>query len=243
MGKHHSEAQQVPLPDEVAQRLLARVVELDVYGRTTTSVCRLREVTRELGIPDETFDRALRELTTQQSATSRLTNANPPSPLGQSWWGRLLRPAVGRSFAEEVLVNAGVFAAFFGALGLASRFIRLVEGDWPLHAGLFVVINVAAVTLARRYRARPMMYVLAVTAVAQAVEYAMHLTFGIRAVQGGPTHWAVMLAAAVAMFLTPMLRTGDNAGATVSEGETESPTPSGSLRRTWWSAQAAAKAT
>jgi hypothetical protein len=244
MSERRDEPQQM-LSDEVAQRLLARVVELDAQGRAATSVGRLREVTRELGIPDATFDRALRELNAPRSATTRQHDAALSSSSPRGWWGRLLRPALGRSLAEEVLVNVGVSAAFFGALGLASRFTRLVGGDWPLHAGLFVGINIAAVALARRYRARPVMYVLAITAVAQAVEYVMHLAFGIRSVQGGPTHWAVMVSAAVAMFGARLLRAGDDAGAAASpEKEVDTPPPtSDSSRRPWWSVLRATQAT
>jgi hypothetical protein len=235
---------EMQLSDEVAQRLLARVIELDAQGHAATSVARLRDVTRELGIPDEIFDRALWELKSQRSATARQRDAELSSSVAQSWWRRLQRPASGRTVAEEALVNVGVFAAFFGALGLASRFTRLVGGDWPLHAGLFVAINVAAVALARRYRARPVMYALAVTAIAQAVEYAMHLTFGIRAVQGGPTHWAVMVATAVAMFGARLLRSSDDDGAAASpEAAPDSPPMSDSSRRHWWSMLRAPEAT
>lgn len=242
MSDPHSDADEAPLPDELAQRLLARVVELDAHGRPTTSVARLRDVTRDLGIPDETFDRALRELMAQQSATLRRSHADPSSTATGGWWRRLLRPARGRTVAEEVLVNVGVAAGFFGALGFASRLARLVGGEWPLHASLFVIVNIAAVALARRYRARPVMYVLAVTAVSQAVEYAMHLTFGIRAVQGGPTHWAVMLAAAVAMCLAPILR-GQPTSLASPESAPDPKAREDADGRSWWAVRAAARAT
>lgn len=234
MTERPQEPEHQLLPDELAQRLLARVVELDARGHSETSIGRLREVTRELGIPDATFDRALQELRAAGAPSSGDTEL-PPAP--RSWWRRIIGSAPGRSLTDEVLVNVGVFAAFMMVLRLASRFVSLVGGEWQLRAGLGVLINIVAVMVARRYRARPLTYVLAVTAVMQSVEYVMHLLFGIRAVQGGPTHWAVLASAAVALLAAPLLRLSDKAGSAPepSEEEANASPPPVPPRRHWWS--------
>lgn len=58
MNEQDHDADRTRLSDQAAQRLLARVVELDAYAQGTT-IARLREVTRELGVSDATFARAL----------------------------------------------------------------------------------------------------------------------------------------------------------------------------------------
>lgn len=148
-----------------------------------------------------------------------------------------MRPTTKRSRGESLLVNVGVLAGFLGALRLSSYLTHFLGGDWQLRAGLTVLINLLAVAVARRYRARPAMYLLAVTAVSQSVEYVMHLIFGIEAVQGGDTHWAVMCAAAVALLSAKWLRAsgGDDIETTTAdEGAHESTTPWPERRRRWW---------
>jgi len=109
-----------------------------------------------------------------------------------------------REVAREIGISD---AAFWGALGLASRFTRAVGGGWELHAGLAVAVNVAGLLLARRFRAGPVAFVLAITAVAQLAEYLIHLVYGIQSAQGAGAHFAVLLAAGLGIAVTRLLRT------------------------------------
>lgn len=227
------------LPEAVAQRLLARVVELDARESAGTSIHRLREVTRELGIADATFDRALLEVRAQPADGSVEL---PPGRAQRSglrgWWRSILGEGAGRPWPEDLLVNAGVFAAFFATLGVASRLTAMLGGDWQLRHGLFLATNLVAVAVARRYRARPVALVLATTAVAQGVEYVMHLAFGIRAVQSGPTHWAVLLAVGVALLGAPYLRSGGKTDPRAPSADPTRAAPRDAAvptpRRRWW---------
>lgn len=236
MSEQDHDAERMHLSDEAAQRLLARVVELDADRHIGTTVARLREVTRELGIPDATFERALEELRMLTAATPG-TQEVRERPQSRWWWQRSIRSTTERSGGESLFVNGGVLAAFIAALGLSSYLSHFLGGDWQMRAGFTVLLNLLAVVVARRYRARPAMYLLAVTAVAQSVEYVMHLLFGIQAVQGGDTHWAVLAAAAVALLCSPWLRApGPNDGVRTpaEEVEREPIIPPSEHRRRWW---------
>lgn len=157
------------LSEQLAHRVLARAVEIDVVERSGTPLSRLRDVAREIGISDAAFDAAFAEV--------RASSVAPPSAQGHlpRWWRRVLGADTGRSWSQAAAINAGAFAVFWAALGLASRLTHAVDGGWELRAGLFVAVNLGGCEIARRLRARPVAFVLAVTAIAQLAEYVIHV--------------------------------------------------------------------
>lgn len=185
------------LSEDLAQRVLARAVELDVLAQSGMTVTRLREVARELGIPDAAFDAALAEV-----------QAPAPRPgLLRRWIQRARGPVhARRPWGDVLLANAAAVAAFWAVLGLVTTATRGADLGWQLDAALRLLVGVGGVALARHLRARPVGFVLAITTVAQLAEYAIHLVYGIRAAQGADTHFAVLLAAAIGVAVASLGR-------------------------------------
>ena len=173
------------LPEETAHRVLARAVELDAAQASDIPVARLREIAREAGIADRALEQALLELQSPVAVPIAQLQSNE----GPTVWARL----------EPFVRNAGAFAAGMAIIGTLSRAAVSIGSGWPLEQGAAILGNILGVGLALRLRGRVTAFVLAVTAIAQLAEYPMHLMFGIETVQGGPTKWALILAAALGL--------------------------------------------
>lgn len=98
------------LSDQLARRVLAPAVEIDVVERSGTPLSRLRDVAREIGISDAACDAALAEV--------RASNVAPPSAQGHlpRWWRRVLGADTGRSWSQAAAINAGAFAVFWAGV-------------------------------------------------------------------------------------------------------------------------------
>jgi hypothetical protein len=190
------------LSEDAAHRLLARAVELDAHRASQVSVAQLREIASEAGIAVDAFDDALAEF---RSLTE--VPAEPSKPgftrAIRRWWRNTdathLDERWSRSMWKGVTINVLAFAIFWVGLSAFSRFSGSLGLDWPAdHAGR-VFVNLVGLGVALRLRARVTSIILGVTAAAQLAGYVMHLFFGIRTVQGGPTNWALMLAGLAGM--------------------------------------------
>lgn len=102
-----AEVDAIRLPDDVAQRLLARATELD-ERRGRTSIDQLRRAASEAGISPAAFDTALAELARGELGRSPSGRVALPGPRGQ-WVTSPLR--------RRLLVAGAVIAAALVALG------------------------------------------------------------------------------------------------------------------------------
>lgn len=188
------------LSEELAHRLLARAIELDLESRSGTTVEQLRDVARELGIADAAFESAL-------SDVRRPVPAKPPGVVRRCL--DHLRGTETRSWGDVVFVNAAAFATFWAALSFVSAATRGLELGWEGHAARLIAVNIGGLMLARHLRARLATFVLASTAIAQLAEFAIHLAYGNTSAQGAATHFAVLLAAALGVGATALARRPD----------------------------------
>jgi hypothetical protein len=199
---------ELPFSEDAAHRLLARAVELDVQRVSQVSVAQLREIAREAGIAAEAFEDALAEFHSVTEAAAEPANPGPVRAL-RRWWrnidaspSELSRPS---PMWKDVTINALAFAIFWMVLSAFSRTSALLGLDWPANHAGNIIANLLGVGVALRLRARVTAVLLGVTAAAQLAAYVMHLLFGIGTVQGGPTHWALMLAGLLGIALGAVL--------------------------------------
>jgi hypothetical protein len=214
------------LPEDAAHRLLARAVELDARRASNVSIAQLRDIALEAGIAPAAFDDALAEIRGLSA-----TGVGPADPglLRRTWrrWQGLeptaSAPAQPTSLWTALTTNAVAFATFYVMLGAVSRLSRPLDLGWPAHSALMIAVNLFGVAVALRLRARVTALVLGVTAAAQLAGYVMHLVFGIKTVQGGPTQSALMLAAllGIAFGAVMMTRWGKPPAHAMSEGVAE----------------------
>lgn len=186
------------LSEELAHRVLARAVELDVLERSGTTVERLREVAHELGISDAVLEEALADV--RRSVPAK------PSGFLKPWIDRFRGIGRSRSLLEAVVKHSAAFVIFLVLLNLLSASTRGFAFDWEVDNALRIGVNIVGVLVARHLRARQVTFVLATTAIAQIAEYAIHLVYGISSVQGGPTHFAVLLSAAIGVSVSMFAR-------------------------------------
>jgi hypothetical protein len=191
------------IPDDIAHRLLARAVELDETQRAALTLGELREVAREAGVSTDAFDRALDELRAVLERPDLPALTAPPigreePRILKTLWRRAIgeaRQEPARVTAwESIATNVIAFALFYFLFGLSSRISQSLGAPWQLVHLLQLPAYVLGAGIAFRLRARPVAYALTGLGIAAAVKYGMHLTFGIEAVQGGPTQLAVMIA-------------------------------------------------
>ena len=206
------------LSEELAHRVLARAVELDVLAQSVMTVERLRVIANELGIPEPTFAAALAEV--QRSAPAE------PKGLLQRWLQRARgESATARPWGDALLANAAALAAFWAALGLVTTATRGAGLGWEFDTALRLIVGFGGVALARHMRARPVGFVLATASIAQLAEFVIHLVYGIKAAQGADTHFAVLLAAAIGVAVTTWGRRSPQAGTQVSPDGTADAAP------------------
>lgn len=190
------ESQELPsgarLSDDTARRILARAIDLEhAVDSGTMTVMQLRELAQEAGISPQAFEAALREAESGSEAHA------PAASINQSWlaavWARLNK-RVDREVSRSDLLTVSVAAALLVWIitFVLTRFAR-AEGWQAMEVTIFVSM-LAGAGLARRLGARLVAVGILGLAAFQAAEFAMHTLYGIEAVQGGPTHWAVMIA-------------------------------------------------
>ena len=201
------------LPEETAHRILARAVELDAAQASDISLARLREVAREAGIGGRAFEQAFREF--QPTVIAPVADVQREE--GSKVWPRV----------EPFVRNVGAFAAAMVIIGTMDRAAGILGSGWPLEHAASILGNILGVGLSLRLRGRVTAFVLAVTAIAQLAEYAMHLMFGIGTVQGGATKWALIIASALGLglgALAQMRKLTSSASTRAMEGEHKEPT-------------------
>jgi hypothetical protein len=191
-----SDAELMRLSEDSAHRLLARAIELDDTRGSETTLAELRGVANEAGISSHAFDAALREFDTM-AATFRATNTvsssvEPSSVVSRLW--RRLRGADTRPEAvgDAVVSNAIAITLFWLLTFLLTR-IAIGIG-WQAMEGATLIGCMVGVGIARRLRARLVEVGLMGFVAFQAAELVMHLSFGLKSVQGEPTHFAVIVA-------------------------------------------------
>lgn len=174
------------LSEDAAHRFLARAVELDSRHASDVPLSKLREIAREAGISDRAFELALEEIRVSPSLSAAdVQGASEQSGRWSRW--------------QPVIRNVGSFAAAMVLIGTVNRFTNALGATWPVGHAASILANVLGAGLALRLRGRMAAFVLGVTAIAQLAEYPMHLVFGIATVQGGPTKWALILAATLGL--------------------------------------------
>ena len=184
------------LSDDAAHRLLARAIELDQSQDSETSVAQLREAAREAGISSAAFDNALRELIATGSdrgvSERRSTAEEPTTFLGRMWRRLRSERGTGQTAVDAVVSNVIAVTLFWTFAFLLTRVA--ISIGWQAIDTAILIACVVGIGIARRLRARPAEIAMMGFTAFQAAELAMHLIFGIRTVQGGPTHFAVMIA-------------------------------------------------
>jgi hypothetical protein len=90
------------------------------------------------------------------------------------------------------------------SLGLV-QFGERVLGGWPASEAGQLVGCIAGIAVALKLRARATAYLLAGLAAFSTSELAIHFYYGIRALQGAPSHFAVMAAGVVGALLGALL--------------------------------------
>ncbi len=160
------------LPENSARRVLKRAIEIDSRWGTQTAVTQLREAAEQAGISTAAFDAALAE----ERGRKHVLDFAPSGV-----WTFVTR-------------NVVSFAAFWALTSFVSRVNWSLGLGWQASHALLLGANLVGVGIAVRLRGRLTAAVLAVTAAAQLAEYPIHLLYGIGAVQGSPTKWALMLA-------------------------------------------------
>src|SRR3954453_7625745 len=115
-----------------------------------------------------------------------------------------------------VLRGALVLVVFWVTAFILVQFGERVTGGWAVSEVGEVLACALGVFLALRLRVKPVAYVLAGQLAFTVSELALHSIYGIRSVQSGPTHFAVMLAGTLGVALGWFLRTR---GTTAEEPE------------------------
>ena len=219
------------LSEDAAHRLLARAVELDARRASDVSIAQLRDIALEAGIAPAAFEDALAEI---RGLSATGVGPAAPGPLRKIWrrWQGLeptaSSPAQTTSLWTALTTNAVAFATFYVVLGAVSRLSRPLDLGWAAHSAMTIAVNLLGIGVALRLRARVTAILLGVTAAHQLSGYVMHLIFGIETVQGGPTQFALMLAALLGIaFGAGMTRWGRPPAHAMGDGAAERERASG----------------
>lgn len=111
-----------------------------------------------------------------------------------------------RLIANAVLKGAFVIAVYWLTAFVIVQFSERVAGGWALSETGEVLAGILGVFLARRLNVITVAYVLGGFLAFSASELVLHSIYGIRSVQSGPTHFAVMLAGILGVALGAFLR-------------------------------------
>ncbi|HEV7427970.1 MAG TPA: hypothetical protein VGQ46_16560 [Thermoanaerobaculia bacterium] len=112
-----------------------------------------------------------------------------------------------RAVVSAVLKGALVLVVFWISALILVQFGERVAGGWAVSELGEVLACALGVFLALRLHVKPVAYVLAGQLAFTVSELALHSIYGIACVQGGPTHFAVMLAGTLGVALGWFLRT------------------------------------
>ncbi|HEY4320774.1 MAG TPA: hypothetical protein VGM77_06280 [Gemmatimonadales bacterium] len=221
----HDESQ--PLSDAVAQRLIARAIELESERGDGTSVGRLREVAREAGIAPATFDDALREFrdgTLALPGDHAIITRQAPARSGFLW--RLAQRLIGRppvagfeepslwslrGAIEVVATNVIAFAGFWIPSVMALVYLRNVGvlHSGPIDTAAVAVTTALGLVLAYRLRARVTAVILAAGLAGEIVDLIVSLQ-KVNALHQLSTGAMLMVAAAIGLGLGVLLTRGRN---------------------------------
>jgi hypothetical protein len=112
-----------------------------------------------------------------------------------------------RTIATSVVMNVFAFVAFWLISFALIQFAERLLNGWPASGLMQVAALAVGVIIALRMRARVTAFFLAGFLAFACAEFTLHSIFGIRTVQGGPTHFAVMaagiLGVGLGVFLAP----------------------------------------
>jgi len=188
------------LSEDAAHRVLARACELEEDRGAETTVAQLREVAREAGISMRAFEAAFREGTAQVARVETLKRPAETGGFFTRLWNRLThRDARTMSLSQAVVRNLAAAVLFWLLMFFLTRFaIRI---GWQAMSVTQLVSCVLGVGLARVMRARITAMGLLGFVAWLAAELSMHLLYGNQAVQGGATHFAVMIAGLLGVAL------------------------------------------
>jgi hypothetical protein len=203
------------VPDEVAQRIFARAIELDEIKPLEMSLDDLRAAAREAGISPHALEHALTEFgaLVVRSPGDEQTGIASQHPVGgeAGMMRRLWRQLAGRSgpraslskssIWEALLTNVVAFAIFLVVYGLSNRITSSLGVPWEGGHLAQILADVLGVGIAVRLNARLVAFGVAGVGVSQLAKYLMHLGFGIESVQGGPTQLAMMIAGVLGAVL------------------------------------------
>lgn len=174
-GQHTPEP--VSLPEHVAQRVIARAIELDTDGASRMPIARLRDIALEAGITSHSLERALAE--TLSGAQSQL--AAPTRRMG--YLRRLGQRLVGnanlldpeaepelwsiRGALEAVATNVLAFATFWVPTFLLLSFLHSAGyfRSGAASTASVLVGTLAGIVIARRLRAYVTLGILSLCAV------------------------------------------------------------------------------
>jgi len=187
-----SDRETVRLSEDAAHRVLARAIELERDRGAETTIADLREVAREAGISMHAFDSALRE---GAALVARAETGHRPARtegLFSRLWHRLTHRGATTTLSQAVVANVATAVLFWLLTFFLTRFAQRI--GWQAMEVTILVSCVLGVGLARVLRARVVAMGLLGFVAWQTAELSMHLLFGNQAVQGGPTHFAVMIA-------------------------------------------------
>jgi hypothetical protein len=164
------------LPEDVAQRAIARAIELDTHGATRLPVARLRDIAEEAGISSQSLERALTE-----ALGGVVPAAAPLRRMG--YFHRIGRRLTGRTSAsdleaepdlwtvrgslEAIATNVLAFALFWFpalVLNVAARRLGYLWEEPDSTIGV-LICTLGGIALAHRLRARGTQWFLVVMVV------------------------------------------------------------------------------
>jgi hypothetical protein len=177
-----SDAELMRLSEDSAHRLLARAIELDDTRGSETTLAELRGVANEAGISSHAF-----------RATNTVSSSVEPSSVVSRLWRRLRGADTRPEAVGDAVVSNAIAITLFWLLTFLLTRIAIGIG-WQAMEGATLIGCMVGVGIARRLRARLVEVGLMGFVAFQAAELVMHLSFGLKSVQGGPTHFAVIVA-------------------------------------------------
>lgn len=192
------------VPEDVAHAVLARAIQIDSLRTAEFSLDALRDIAREIGITDQTLETAWQEVIT--------SGREPTQDAARSGTkrGRLLDRLLG--FASKPAAAHG-----FGnnLLSIAVTMMSTLAGAWiggvvapaglGIDAGIFAGLAVGSAFVQRK-RAWPANLLFTGLTIWTGVELAFQTIFGIRSIQGGETHFAVLVASCAGLILGILIR-------------------------------------
>jgi hypothetical protein len=110
-------------------------------------------------------------------------------------------------FLTAVLKGGCVLAVYWITAFVLIQLSQRIDGGWAMGQTGEVLAGALGVFLAIRLNVKPVAYVLGGLLAFSASELILHSIFGNRSVQGGPTHFAVMLAGILGVALGAFLQT------------------------------------